>query len=119
MSRTVKCVKLGRELAGLERPPFPGEFGQRIFENVSQQGWEMWKDHQILLINHYGLNLADSSATSVLMEEMEKFFFGDDARVPEDWVPEGEGTGAGLPGSDAKGAPGGKGAPAKGAPQRK
>lgn len=113
MVRTVKCVKLGRELPGLGKPPFPGEFGQRIFENVSQMAWDMWKDHQIIVINHYGLNMADPNATKIMMEEMEHFFFSDEARMPEEWVPEGEGTGAGLPGD------GGKGAPTKGAPQRK
>jgi hypothetical protein len=49
----------------------------------------------------------------MLSEEMEKFFFGEDARVPEDWVPQGQGTGAGIPGEGDKGAPMGKGAPAR------
>ncbi len=120
MTRMVNCVKLGRELPGLDKPPFPGDFGKRVFENISQQGWQLWKDHQVILINHYGLNMADPSATNTIMEEMEKFFFADDAKVPEEWVPEGEGTGSGMPSQQGgKGAPEGKGAPAKGAPQRK
>ena len=51
----VQCVKLGRELPGLEKAPFPGELGDRIYDNVSAQAWDMWKEHQVLLINHYGL----------------------------------------------------------------
>ena len=43
MSRMVKCVKLGRELPGLDAPPWPGELGQRVFENVSAEAWKMWK----------------------------------------------------------------------------
>lgn len=115
----VKCVKLGRELPGLKRPPFPGELGKRIYDNVSQQGWQMWTQHSTLLINHYGLNTADPNAQRFLMEQMEEFFFGLGAQLPEDWVPEGEG-GENTP--EGKGAPSGKGAPgAKGgpAPQRK
>ncbi len=42
MPRMVMCVKLGRELPGLEKPPFPGALGQRIYENISQQAWDMW-----------------------------------------------------------------------------
>ena len=34
MARTVKCVKLGKELDGLDFPPYPGPLGKRIYENV-------------------------------------------------------------------------------------
>ena len=35
VSRTVKCVLLGVEAEGLDYAPYPGELGQRIYENVS------------------------------------------------------------------------------------
>ncbi len=89
MARTVNCVKLGRELPGLEKAPFPGELGDRIFENVSQQAWDMWIQHQVLLINHYGLVLADPRARQFLMEQLEEFFFGEDAQMTEGWTPTG------------------------------
>jgi len=38
MSRTVQCVKLGREAEGLERQPYPGALGQRIFDNGVEAG---------------------------------------------------------------------------------
>lgn len=101
MARMVNCVKLGQELPGLEKPPVPGELGQRIFENVSQQAWEMWQEHSRLLINHYGLNLADPDARQILRQEMEKFFFGEDAQEPEGWVPEGAGGAKGKGGGGA------------------
>ncbi|MBI4770324.1 MAG: oxidative damage protection protein [Chloroflexi bacterium] len=107
--RTVHCAKLGRELPGLARPPFPGKLGRRIYENVSQQGWEMWQAQSTILINHYGLNMADPNAQDFLMQQMEEFFFGLGAQLPEDWVPEGQGGGKGAP---TKGAPAGKGGPA-------
>lgn len=106
--RMVKCVKLGRELPGLVRRPFPGALGERLFEQVSQQAWELWQQQSTLLINHYGLNMADRRAQQFLMEQLEAFFFGPGAALPEGWAPEDEG------GAPAKG--GGKGAPA---PQRK
>jgi Fe-S cluster biosynthesis and repair protein YggX len=101
--RMVQCVKLGRMLPGLEKPPFPGELGEKIFEHVSQPAWDMWLEHQVLLINHYGLNLADPAARAFLMEQLEEFFFGEDAQMPEGWTP------AKAPGVGQKG----------GGPQRK
>jgi Fe-S cluster biosynthesis and repair protein YggX len=95
MSRMVMCVKLGRELPGLEKPPFPGELGQRIYEHVSIQAWEMWPAQSTLIINHYGLNMADPEARKILREQMEEFFFGAEARMPEGWVSEEAGVGAG------------------------
>ena len=59
MPRMVQCEKLGRELPGLEKPPFPGELGQRIYDHISAEAWEMWQEQSRLVINHYGLNLAD------------------------------------------------------------
>ena len=107
-TRMVQCVKYGRELPGLARPPFPGELGKRIYENVSQQAWDLWQGQVTILINHYGLNMADPRAQEFLMEQMEEFFFGEGAQLPDEWIPEGA--------APAKGAPSAKGAPA---PQRK
>jgi Fe-S cluster biosynthesis and repair protein YggX len=76
MARTVNCVKLGKEAEGLDRPPYPGPLGQRIYENVSKQAWREWVEHQTRLINEYRLALADPKARKFLAEEMEKFFFG-------------------------------------------
>ena len=76
MPRTVHCVKLEAEAEGLERQPYPGALGQRIFENVSKQAWQQWLAHQTRLINEYRLALSDASARKFLAEEMEKYFFG-------------------------------------------
>ena len=90
MPRMVKCVKLGRELPGLDKPPFPGELGQRIYEHVSKQAYDMWPAQSTLIINHYGLNMADPDARKLLREQMEEFFFGAQAKMPEGWIPEDE-----------------------------
>lgn len=76
MSRTVHCIKLGIEAEGLDRPPYPGPLGQRIFDAVSKKGWQGWIEHQTRLINEYRLSLADASARKFLAAEMEKYFFG-------------------------------------------
>lgn len=104
MARMVMCVKFGRELPGLERPPMPGKLGQRIFENVSQEAWQLWMDQVTILINHYGLTMADPRAQRFMEEQMEEFFFGEGARLPDDWVPPNQG-GKGAPATGGKGAP--------------
>lgn len=76
MSRTVHCAKLGIDAEGLDRPPYPGALGQRIYEQVSRRAWQMWIEHQTRLINEYRLALADPKARQFLASEMEKFFFG-------------------------------------------
>ena len=90
MPRMVNCVKLGRELPGLDKPPFPGELGQRIYEHISKQAFDMWPAQSTLIINHYGLNMADPDGRKLLREQMEEFFFGAQAKMPEGWVPEDE-----------------------------
>ncbi|TXH04600.1 MAG: oxidative damage protection protein [Nevskiaceae bacterium] len=76
MPRTVHCVKLGIDADGLERPPYPGPLGQRIYEQVSKKAWQDWLAHQTRLINEYRLTLSDGEARKFLASEMEKFFFG-------------------------------------------
>lgn len=102
MPRMVQCVKLGRELPGLERPPFPGELGQRIYDQVSAEGYELWQPHMTIMINHYGLNPADPETRRILREQMEDFFFGPDARMPEGWVPPGAGGAKGKGGAQPR-----------------
>jgi Fe-S cluster biosynthesis and repair protein YggX len=84
--RMVKCVKLGKEAEGLPAPPYPGELGKRIFENVSKEAWEAWKKHQTMLINEYRLVLVDQKAQSFLKSEMEKYLFGEGSAPPEGYV---------------------------------
>lgn len=86
MSRTVKCVLLGTEAEGLDRVPYPGELGQRIYDNVSRQAWQQWLAHQTMLINEYRLTPIEPKARKFLVEEMEKFFFGEGSQAPEEFV---------------------------------
>ncbi|OLC59840.1 MAG: oxidative damage protection protein [Ktedonobacter sp. 13_1_40CM_4_52_4] len=109
MARIVKCVKLGLELPGLDKPPFPGELGQRIYENISKQAYDMWPAQSTLIINHYGLNMADPEARKLLREQMEEFFFGSEAKMPEGWVPETESAETPATAGAKGGAPSSKG----------
>jgi Fe-S cluster biosynthesis and repair protein YggX len=87
MSRTVNCVRLKREAEGLERLPYPGELGQRIFDNVSKEAWQEWLRHQTMLINENRISPVDPKARKFLEEQMEQFFFGEGAELPPDYRP--------------------------------
>ena len=67
--------KLGREAEGLERAPYPGDIGERIFNHISIEGWKQWQQQQTILINENRLNMAESKARKFLEEQMEEFLF--------------------------------------------
>jgi len=85
MTRTVQCVLLKREAPGLERAPYPGPLGQRIFEQVSKEAWAGWLGHQTMLINENRLTLVDPKARKFLETEMEKYFFGAGSEKPKEF----------------------------------
>ena len=85
--REVNCVKLKKTAEGLDRAPYPGELGAKIFDNVSKEAWDLWLKHQTMLINEYRLTPIEPKARKFLEEEMEKFFFGEGSEVPKDFVP--------------------------------
>ena len=87
MSRMVQCVILKREAPGLDRAPYPGALGQRIFENVSKEAWAKWVNHQTMLINEYRLSPVEPKARKFLEGEMEEFFFGEGSQAPEGYKP--------------------------------
>jgi Fe-S cluster biosynthesis and repair protein YggX len=87
MARTVNCIMLKEEAEGLDFAPYPGELGQRIYENVSKQAWQRWVNHQTMLINEYRLTPIEPEARKFLETEMEKFFFGEGSSVPKEFVP--------------------------------
>ena len=87
MGRTVNCIKLGREAEGLDFPPYPGELGKRIFDNVSKEAWQVWVRYQTMLINENRLNLADPNARVYLMRQAESYFFGGGADQVSGFTP--------------------------------
>lgn len=87
-ARMVKCVKFGKELPGLDRIPWKGEIGKRVYENVSKEAWKLWLEHSKMIMNEYRLNPLDPSSQKVMEEQMEQFFFGEGAKLPEGYVPQ-------------------------------
>ena len=88
MSRTVKCVKLGKELPGLDAAPWPGELGQRVFDNVSAEAWKMWEERMKMILNEYRLLPFQKEAQDLVAKQMEEFFFGASQALPPDYTPQ-------------------------------
>ena len=77
MSRIVNCVVLKREAEGLEQPTHPGSLGERIYENVSAEGWKQWLERLTMIINENGLNTADTASVELIEKHMVGFLFGE------------------------------------------
>ncbi|MCX4027240.1 oxidative damage protection protein [Endozoicomonas sp. SM1973] len=90
MTRTVYCVKLKKEAEGLAVPPYPGEKGKWLYDNVSKEAWAAWQQHQTMLINEKRLNLMDPETRKYLTEQMDKYFAGEDYEQAEGYVPPSE-----------------------------
>lgn len=87
MSRTIHCQLLDQESEGLPFAPYPGELGQRIFESISQAGWQKWLGHQTMLINENRLSPINPEHRAFLEKEMIKFLFEGGSEKPAGYVP--------------------------------
>ena len=88
MKRQIHCAKLNKEAEGFDTLPIPGELGQRIFAHISKEAWQMWVNHQTMLINENRLSMIDPKARAFLLLEMDKFLFGPGSEKPAGYVPE-------------------------------
>ena len=95
-NKTVYCVVLKQEAEALESPPYPGEFGQRVFEQVSKEGWSRWLERLVTIINENGLNTSDIKTLDIIEKHMKGFFFeeGDGGHLPAGFSTEGGGGAA-------------------------
>ncbi len=84
----VFCAKLHRELPGLPEPPWPGPLGQRIYDQISEEAWEMWEERMKMILNEYRLLPFQKEAQTLIAKQMEEFLFGGDSAAPPGFVPE-------------------------------
>lgn len=85
--RIVHCAKLGKDMEGLPQQPLPGDFGKKIYEHISMVAWQSWLTHQTMLINENRLSMIDPKSRAYLMQEMEKFLFGEGSEKPAGYIP--------------------------------
>lgn len=86
--RTVFCQKFQKDMPGLDAPPWPGELGQRVFDNVSAEAWKMWEERMKMILNEYRLMPWQKEAQELIRKQMEDFFFGEEAALPPGYVPQ-------------------------------
>ncbi|MDZ4784890.1 MAG: oxidative damage protection protein [bacterium] len=83
-TRTVICLKYKKEMPGLEKPPFGGDIGKKIFDHVSQDAWKAWRDDmQIKVLNEYRLNMADKKDYAMMVKQMLLFLGLESGEVVE------------------------------------
>lgn len=89
--RKVNCKVLKREAEGLETPPYPGEIGQRIFDNISKDGWQEWLKRLTTIINENHMSTADQGSLDVIEKHMMGFLFneGEMGNLPPGFVQQG------------------------------
>lgn len=75
MVRMVDCRILNRRAEGLDRPPYPGELGERIFQEVSREAWLGWLDQLAVLMNDHHLSSADPASLENIEALMQAHFF--------------------------------------------
>jgi Fe-S cluster biosynthesis and repair protein YggX len=84
---TVMCRKLGRMGTALARAPVPGVLGQKLLADVSEEAWREWLKHQTMLINENRLNPLKAEARAFLLNELERYFYGDGSAKPAGFTP--------------------------------
>ncbi len=77
MARIVNCPILKAEAEGLDAPPYPGELGKRIYNNVSKEGWKQWLERLVTIINENQMTTADVDSQKVIEQHMLGFIFGE------------------------------------------
>ncbi len=92
MARSVFCQVLKQEADGLEKSPHPGSLGQRVYENVSKEGWRQWLERLTTIINENRLSTADPKSIELIEQHMVGFLFGegDLGKLPPGFSPAGQ-----------------------------
>lgn len=88
MPRIVHCKKLDKDLPGLPFKPFEGEFGQKLYDEISLDAWKEWLNFSVRYVNTYRLDLADKKAQEFLQKQCSIYFGyeqGEEAQTA--WVP--------------------------------
>ena len=73
-TRLVKCRKLGKELPGLAKPPYKNELGQRIYDEVSKEAWDMWIRDSVKYINTYRVDLTSAEGQKFMFDQAAVYF---------------------------------------------
>jgi Fe-S cluster biosynthesis and repair protein YggX len=101
--RIVHCRLLKKDLPGLDRPPYRNELGQKLYAEVSKEGWEKWLKDSVRYINTYRVDLASNEGQKFMLKQCAVYFGYEEGDLAQTaWVtPSGSGDPA--PGTPGKG----------------
>jgi Fe-S cluster biosynthesis and repair protein YggX len=87
--RIVHCRLLKRDLPGLERAPFRNELGQKIFDEISKEGWQQWLKDSVKFINTYRVDLASPEGQKFMANQCAIYFgFAEGEAAQTAWTPD-------------------------------
>ncbi len=67
------CARCAKPKERMTSPPLAGDRGLKVQQNVCAECWQEWLDQQTLLINHYGIQVADPTQRRQLYPLMAEF----------------------------------------------
>lgn len=91
-SDKTKCARCGEKRPPIGYAPIPTELGSRIGAECCQNCWRAWQQKQMQLINHFGLDVANSETHTFLFDQMKIFFFGEGVALAADVDPSKKGS---------------------------
>lgn len=82
-TRLVMCKKLGKELPGLQKPPYKNELGKRIYDEISKEAWDMWLRDSVKYINTYRVDLTTPEGQKFMFDQAEVYFGFKDGKLAD------------------------------------
>src|ERR1700760_2744675 len=87
--RIVHCALLKKDLPGLDRAPFRNELGQRIYNEISKEGWQAWLKDSVKFINTYRVDLASPEGQTFMAKQCAIYFGFEKGEVAQTaWTPD-------------------------------
>lgn len=74
-NRIIFCSFLKKNTIGLDYQFYPGEIGQKIYNEISQIAWSKWIKKQTKIINEKKLNMFSENDRKIIENKMIKFLF--------------------------------------------
>lgn len=75
MNRIIFCTFLKKKSEGQDFQSYPGEIGQKIYNQISKKAWEEWIKKQTVLINEKNLNMFNIEDRKEIEKHMILFLF--------------------------------------------
>ena len=77
MAENITCKHCGEKRPPLGYAPFQNEIGQRVAREICNPCWQDWLKKQSMIINHYGLDLANPDAQNFLFDNLKGYLFNE------------------------------------------